>query len=119
MLKRKAEQGVKIYVVVYKEVSVNFSCCLKSFIHVFEQVTQTMTMSSHHTKVSTCTISLRIGIKDRCVQATLDGLHPNIACMRHPDHIGSKGKCIELSHQHRSLIRMSQTTSRSGPTMRR
>lgn len=33
MLKRKAEQGVKIYVVVYKE------------------VTQTMSMSSHHTKV--------------------------------------------------------------------
>jgi len=34
VLKRKAEQGVKIYVVVYKE------------------VTQTMTMSSRHTKVS-------------------------------------------------------------------
>lgn len=33
VLKRKAEQGVKIYVVVYKE------------------VTQTMSMSSHHTKV--------------------------------------------------------------------
>ena len=23
---------------------------------------------------------------------TLEALHPNIACMRHPDHIGSKGK---------------------------
>ena len=55
MLKRKAEQGVKIYVIVYKE------------------VTQTMTMSSKHTK------------------AQLESLHSNIACMRHPDHIGSKG----------------------------
>ena len=58
ILKRKAEQGVKVYVVVYKE------------------VTQTMTMSSHHTK------------------ETLEALHPNIAVMRHPDHIGSKGKHI-------------------------
>ena len=55
ILKRKAEQGVKIYVIVYKE------------------VTQTMSMSSSHTKHA------------------LEALHPNIACMRHPDHIGSKG----------------------------
>ena len=61
MLKRKAEQGVKIYVIVYKE------------------VTQTMTMSSKHTK------------------AQLESLHPNIACMRHPDHIGSKGEPISES----------------------
>ena len=33
VLRRKAEQGVKVYVIVYKE------------------VTQTMNMSSHHTKV--------------------------------------------------------------------
>ena len=58
VLKRKAEEGVKIYVIVYKE------------------VVQTMTMSSHHTK------------------ETLDALHPNVACMRHPDHIGSKGGYI-------------------------
>ena len=32
-----------------------------------------MSMSSSHTK------------------HTLEALHPNIACMRHPDHIGSKG----------------------------
>lgn len=25
------------------------------------------------------------------LQSALEGLHPNIACMRHPDHIGSKG----------------------------
>jgi phospholipase D1/2 len=24
-------------------------------------------------------------------QKALEALHPNIACMRHPDHIGSKG----------------------------
>ena len=58
LLKRKAEQGVKVYVIVYKE------------------VTQTMSMSSHHTKTA------------------LEALHPNIACMRHPDHIGSKGLSV-------------------------
>ena len=58
VLKRKAEQGVKVYVIVYKE------------------VTQTMSMSSSHTKHA------------------LEALHPNIACMRHPDHIGSKGMFI-------------------------
>ena len=68
MLKRKAEQGVKIYVVVYKE------------------VTQTMTMSSHHTK------------------ETLDALHPNIACMRHPDHIGSKDDVEFWSHHEKVVV---------------
>ncbi|KIM73758.1 hypothetical protein PILCRDRAFT_99252 [Piloderma croceum F 1598] len=62
LLKRKAEEGVKIYVVVYKE------------------VTQTMSMSSHHTK------------------SALEALHPNIACMRHPDHIGSKDTVEFWSH---------------------
>ncbi|KAH8927543.1 phospholipase D/nuclease [Atractiella rhizophila] len=52
ILKRKAEQGVKVYIIVYKE------------------VTQTMTMSSAHTK------------------HFLEDAHRNIAVMRHPDHIG-------------------------------
>ncbi|TCD64375.1 hypothetical protein EIP91_004206 [Steccherinum ochraceum] len=58
VLKRKAEQGVKVYVVVYKE------------------VTQTMSMSSHHTK------------------EVLDNLHPNVACMRHPDHTTLEAKTM-------------------------
>ncbi|KAG6882296.1 hypothetical protein C0992_012186, partial [Termitomyces sp. T32_za158] len=62
ILKRKAEQGVKIHVIVYKE------------------VTQTMAMSSKHTK------------------NTLDKLHPNITCMRHPDHIGAKDSVEFWSH---------------------
>ncbi|KAJ3559198.1 hypothetical protein NM688_g486 [Phlebia brevispora] len=66
ILKRKAEQGVKVYVVVYKE------------------VTQTMSMSSSHTKHA------------------LEALHPNISCMRHPDHIGSKGQSYVME-QDRSL----------------
>ncbi|KAI0071462.1 phospholipase D/nuclease [Panus rudis PR-1116 ss-1] len=68
ILKRKAEQGVKIYVVVYKE------------------VTQTMSMSSHHTKVA------------------LEALHPNIACMRHPDHIGSKDDVEFWSHHEKVVV---------------
>lgn len=31
-------------------------------------------------------------------QAALEALHPNIACMRHPDHIGSKGGCHISGH---------------------
>ncbi|KAI0750490.1 phospholipase D/nuclease [Fomes fomentarius] len=68
VLKRKAEQGVKVYVIVYKE------------------VTQTMTMSSHHTK------------------QTLDALHPNVACMRHPDHIGSKDDVAFWSHHEKVVV---------------
>ncbi|KAI0628314.1 phospholipase D/nuclease [Trametes polyzona] len=68
ILKRKAEQGVKIYVIVYKE------------------IVQTMTMSSHHTKVR------------------LEALHPNIACMRHPDHIGSKDDVEFWSHHEKVVV---------------
>ncbi|EMD36120.1 hypothetical protein CERSUDRAFT_116030 [Gelatoporia subvermispora B] len=67
ILKRKAEQGVRVYVVVYKE------------------VTQTMSMSSSHTKHA------------------LEALHSNIACMRHPDHIGSKDD-VEFWSHHEKLV---------------
>ncbi|KAL0948426.1 hypothetical protein HGRIS_011005 [Hohenbuehelia grisea] len=68
LLQRKAEQGVKIYVIVYKE------------------VTQTMSMSSKHTK------------------NTLTGLHPNIQCMRHPDHIGAKDSVQFWSHHEKVVV---------------
>ncbi|GJJ14448.1 hypothetical protein Clacol_008712 [Clathrus columnatus] len=68
LLLRKAKQGVKIYIVVYKE------------------VTQTMNMSSHHTK------------------AYLESLHENIAVMRHPDHIGSKDDVEFWSHHEKVVI---------------
>lgn len=42
LLKKKAEQGVKVYVIVYKE------------------ITQTMNMSSNHTKVSFGHLSLYV-----------------------------------------------------------
>lgn len=68
ILKRKAEQGVKVYCIVYKE------------------VTQTMSMSSKHTK------------------ASLEALHPNISCMRHPDHIGSKDDVMFWSHHEKVVV---------------
>ncbi|KAF9448692.1 phospholipase D/nuclease [Macrolepiota fuliginosa MF-IS2] len=68
ILKRKAEQGVKIHVIVYKE------------------VTQTMSMSSKHTK------------------STLESLHPNISCMRHPDHIGAKDSVEFWSHHEKVVV---------------
>ncbi|KAJ7610187.1 hypothetical protein FB45DRAFT_337033 [Roridomyces roridus] len=68
LLQRKAEQGVKIHVIVYKE------------------VTQTMTMSSKHTK------------------NWLESLHPNITCMRHPDHIGTKDQVEFWSHHEKVVV---------------
>ncbi|KZT08000.1 phospholipase D/nuclease [Laetiporus sulphureus 93-53] len=68
LLKRKAEEGVRIYVIVYKE------------------VTQTMSMSSSHTKHA------------------LEDLHPHIACMRHPDHIGSRDDVAFWSHHEKLVI---------------
>lgn len=57
---RKAQQGVRIFIVVYKE------------------VTQTMTMSSHHSK------------------HFLEDLHENIAVMRHPDHARLRPLVVSL-----------------------
>ncbi|TFK72278.1 phospholipase D [Pluteus cervinus] len=68
VLQRKAEQGVKVHVIVYKE------------------VTQTMSMSSKHTK------------------NTLEKLHPNITCMRHPDHIGAKDSVQFWSHHEKVVV---------------
>ncbi|KDN41694.1 phospholipase D/nuclease [Tilletiaria anomala UBC 951] len=63
LLKRKAEEGVKIFVVVYKE------------------VTQTMTMSSAHTKHH------------------LEALHKNIQVARHPDHLGGEVTLFWSHHE--------------------
>ncbi|KAF8737923.1 hypothetical protein AX14_012197 [Amanita brunnescens Koide BX004] len=68
VLKRKAEQGVKIHVIVYKEVP------------------QTMSMCSKHTK------------------NTLEALHSNITCMRHPDHIGTKDDVEIWSHHEKVVV---------------
>ncbi|KAF8523531.1 phospholipase D [Hysterangium stoloniferum] len=68
VLQRKAEEGVKVYIIVYKE------------------VTQTMSMSSHHTK------------------SALEALHKNIAVMRHPDHIGSRDDVEFWSHHEKVVV---------------
>ncbi|KAF8758613.1 Phospholipase d [Rhizoctonia solani] len=68
LLHRKAEQGVKIYVIVYKE------------------VTQTMTLSSRHTKNA------------------LNELHENVMCLRHPDHIGSDSAVQFWSHHEKVVV---------------
>ncbi|CUA74327.1 Phospholipase D p2 [Rhizoctonia solani] len=68
LLQRKAQQGVKVYVIVYKE------------------VTQTMSMSSKHTKNA------------------LTELHPNIMCLRHPDHIGSDSNVEFWSHHEKVVV---------------
>ncbi|PWN96045.1 phospholipase D/nuclease [Tilletiopsis washingtonensis] len=65
ILKRKAEQGVAIRIVVYKE------------------VTETMTMSSAHTK------------------HYLEDLHPNIQVFRSPDHLGGE---ITLFYSHHEKL---------------
>ncbi|KAF8317462.1 phospholipase D/nuclease [Clavulina sp. PMI_390] len=68
LLKRKAEEGVMVYVIVYKE------------------VTETMTMSSRHTKHA------------------LEGLHKNITVMRHPDHIGAVDSVEFWSHHEKVVV---------------
>lgn len=68
ILKRKAEAGVKIYVIVYKEVSIG------------------NTMNSLHTKHA------------------LEALHPNIACMRHPDHFDGEDVVLFWSHHQKVIV---------------
>ncbi|TFK21685.1 phospholipase D [Coprinopsis marcescibilis] len=68
LLLKKAEQGVKVHIIVYKE------------------VTQTMNMSSKHTK------------------NYLESLHKNISVMRHPDHVGSKDSVQFWSHHEKVVV---------------
>ncbi|GAA5871838.1 hypothetical protein JCM3774_000315 [Rhodotorula dairenensis] len=67
LLLRKAQQGVKIFIIVYKE------------------VTQTMSMSSAHTK------------------HFLEDLHENIAVVRHPDHLGGE-VTLYWSHHEKVVV---------------
>ncbi|KAG1734909.1 uncharacterized protein EDB91DRAFT_1056622 [Suillus paluster] len=54
---------------------------------VYKEVAQTMSLNSKHTK------------------AALEALHPNIACMRHPDHIGTKvTDAVEFWSHHEKLV---------------
>ena len=90
LLLRKAQQGVKILIIVYKEVyAVSLFTPLGSVLELaglrvslspgqhadFDSTssTQTMSMSSAHTK------------------HFLEDLHENIAVMRHPDHVSFPG----------------------------
>ncbi|KAL8286802.1 hypothetical protein RQP46_004330 [Phenoliferia psychrophenolica] len=68
LLLKKAQEGVKIFIIVYKE------------------VTQTMTMSSAHTKHH------------------LEDMHENIAVMRHPDHLGGEVTLYWSHHEKVVLV---------------
>ncbi|PWN46154.1 phospholipase D/nuclease [Ceraceosorus guamensis] len=68
LLKRKAEQGVQVRIIVYKE------------------VTETMTMSSAHTKHA------------------LEDLHPNIRVFRHPDHMPHGEITLFYSHHDKVVV---------------
>ncbi|KAH7100350.1 phospholipase D/nuclease [Auriculariales sp. MPI-PUGE-AT-0066] len=68
LLQKKAQQGVKVYIIVYKE------------------VTQTMSLGSHHTKEH------------------LESLHENICVMRHPDHIGAVDTVQFWSHHEKLCV---------------
>ncbi|KAK4054720.1 hypothetical protein OIV83_000644 [Microbotryomycetes sp. JL201] len=68
ILLRKAQQGVRVLVMIYKE------------------VTQTMSMSSHHTK------------------HFLEDLHENIAVVRHPDHLGGEVTIMWSHHEKIVLV---------------
>lgn len=66
-----------------------------------------MSMSSKHTKVSCKRIHLtyrnHILIPDFS-QDKLEALHPNITCMRHPDHIGAKDTVEFWSHHEKVTL---------------
>jgi hypothetical protein len=57
-----------------------------------------MSMSSDHTKVKILRYYLTpTRPTPSTFQKALEALHPNIACMRHPDHIGSKGVWVHFN----------------------
>ncbi len=78
MLKRRAENGVKIYVILYKEVScaVFYAACAGTgFADGFVQIERTLTINSTHSQHA---------LRDLCPKGSPG--HGNIQCMRHPDH---------------------------------
>ncbi|CDZ98423.1 Phospholipase D1 [Phaffia rhodozyma] len=74
LLHRKAKEGVKIYIIVYKE------------------VTQTMSMSSSHTKHA------------------LEELHENIKVMRHPDHLNGEIVLFWSHHEKMTIVDSTRAT---------
>jgi phospholipase D1/2 len=99
ILKRKAEQGVKICVAVYQEVRIYYRLCdnLSALRH--PKVDPLMTINSAHTEVRGPVTTDHKHTPNRSdFQRALEALHPNIACMRHPHHIlGTKGKHLFFS----------------------
>jgi phospholipase D1/2 len=74
ILKRKAEEGVKIYVIVYREVEVCYTSCSESYLlMLMEQAA--LTCNSEHTKHA---------LQALCPKGHKG--HGNIIVMRHPDH---------------------------------
>ncbi|CAI4222449.1 unnamed protein product [Auanema sp. JU1783] len=63
ILKRKANQGVKIFILLYKE------------------------------------MEMALGLNSMYTKRTLQGLHPNIKVMRHPDHYPSTGTFFWAHHE--------------------
>lgn len=80
VLKRRAEAGVKIYVIVYKEVCLDnaimpLSLSLYPRSYQFLQVNQALTCNSAHTKHA---------LRALCPEGSPG--HGNIQILRHPDH---------------------------------
>ena len=77
-------------------------------------------MSSKHTKVIYSEVFPNVPYCWLQFQATLDHLHPNINCMRHPDHIGAKGTILRAeTFTSRSLTLVLQIALNSGLITRR
>jgi phospholipase D1/2 len=97
LLKRKAEEGVKIYICVYKEVTqvrsnrlwLSAACRKRKLITL---CLQTMSMSSSHTKHE------------------LEDMHENIAVMRHPDHLGGEQTLYWSHHEKMTIVDSTRAT---------
>ena len=99
LLQRKAEQGVKIHVIVYKEVRPHLSqTTCNDLTHGIPPGYADESYELKTYQGDLFTGILNGPMVDLTFKAKMDRLHPNITCMRHPDHIGAKGIMILPFH---------------------
>lgn len=93
LLKKKAEQGVKIHVVVYKEVNMTLHFLpIRIFTPVLPGHANNVYGFQAHQGIPHFLMNLKGS--HLSTQNYLESLHPNITVMRHPDHIGTKGTYV-------------------------
>nr|XP_020733761.1 phospholipase D1 [Odocoileus virginianus texanus] len=109
ILKRKAQQGVRIFVMLYKEVElalgINSEYSKRTLMRLHPNIKQ---QGVRIFVMLYKEVELALGINSEYSKRTLMRLHPNIKVMRHPDHVSSS---VYLWAHHEKLVIIDQSVA--------